>query len=213
MNCTVKGGYEMKKSKETKNRAHLMKKFFNKYTGKEKDSIEHLIQADYDQIIERAEQLSSIDKNDYPSNAPIMIKVPDSFTKKDRVSYRLVQKEDKSTVLLYDQALVTTLFFGETSLFYHQCNVDHRTGNIAFDIAGEFNYFDVVHMETALKFDHSENPKYLMLDLELTLIDGTLIPFHLRNHRLYDSYRLPSLLTDQEKMILEQFKHHIRGKR
>ncbi|MFP4177504.1 MAG: hypothetical protein ACLFTZ_01940 [Acholeplasmataceae bacterium] len=203
----------MKKSKEMKNRAHAMKKFFKSYTGKEKSSIEHLIQADYDQIIERAEQLSSIDKSDYPSNAPIMIKVPDAFTKKDRVSYRLVHKEDKSTVLLYDQALVTTLFFGETSLFYHQCNVDHRSGSIAFDIAGEFNYNDVVHMETTLSLDQPENPKYLMLDLELSLIDGSVIPFHLRNHRLHESYELPSLLTDQEQMILDQFKHYIRGKR
>ncbi len=190
-----------------------MKKYFKRFQGREKTSYDEMIQGDYNRAIERAHDLSSISKADYQNAQPILITVPDSYTDADRVAYRLDKLQDGTMTLRYDQSLVTSLFFGEDSLYYHQCNIDHRDGKIGFDVAGEFNYFDVVHMETAIKYDKPEHPKYIILDLELTLIDGTIVPLHLRNHRLHEGYELPGLLTEKEKLVLDQIKSRVRGRR
>ncbi len=190
-----------------------MKKYFKRFQGREKTNYDEMIQGDYNRAIERAHDLSSISKADYQNAQPILITVPDSYTDADRVAYRLDKLQDGTMTLRYDQSLVTSLFFGEDSLYYHQCNIDHRDGKIGFDVAGEFNYFDVVHMETAIKYDKPEHPKYIILDLELTLIDGTIVPLHLRNHRLHEGYELPGLLTEKEKLVLDQIKSRVRGRR
>jgi hypothetical protein len=206
----VKGGYEMKKEMSSKKRARWMRKYFKRFLGREKGDLEEILQKDFQIAIERAHQLLSIKPEDYQNEQPVLITVPDSFTKYDKVTYRLDTKSNGNATLHYDQSLVTTLFFGQESLFYHQCNIDHRDGRFAMDIAGEFRYFDVVHVETAIKYDDEDKPKYLILDLEVSLTDGTIIPIHLRNHRLHDTYELPGLLTDQEKLVLETLKKHIR---
>lgn len=190
-----------------------MKKYFKRFQGREKTNYDEMIQGDYNRAIERAHDLSSMSKADYQNAQPILITVPDSYTDADRVAYRLDKLQDGTMTLRYDQSLVTSLFFGEDSLYYHQCNIDHRDGKIGFDVAGEFNYFDVVHMETAIKYDKPEHPKYIILDLELTLIDGTIVPLHLRNHRLHEGYELPGLLTEKEKLVLDQIKSRVRGRR
>ena len=200
-----------KPEKLVKNRAKFTSKYFKKFSGRSKDNYEEMLQSDYQRAIERAHQLSSIDQNDYAT--PIIITVPDSFHQGDKVTYRLDKKSDGTNTLLYDQALITALFFGSDSLYYYQANIDHRNGHIAFDIAGEFNYFDVVHMETGLKYDNPAHPKYIMLDIEVGLVDGTMIPFHLRNHRIHDDYDLPSLLTETEQKILDILKSKVRESR
>jgi hypothetical protein len=203
----------MDKPRKIKNRERWMKKYFNRFQGRETSNYDEMIQGDYNRAIERAHALSSITKEDYASTQPVLITVPDSYTDNDRVAYRLDKLQDGTMTLRYDQSLVTTLFFGEDTLYYHQCNIDHRDGRIGFDVAGEFNYFDVVHMETAIKHDKPEHPKYIILDLELTLTDGTIVPIHLRNHRLHEGYELPGLLTDKEQHILDTIKAKVRGRR
>ncbi|MDI6453719.1 hypothetical protein [Peloplasma aerotolerans] len=200
-----------KKAKKIKDRQKWTSKYFKKFSGRASDSYDEMLHLDYDRAIERAKQLSSIMESEFDS--PIVITVPDAFDKNGRVTYRLDKKEDGTSSLLYDQALVTILFFGDDSLFYYQANIDHRNGHIAFDIAGEFNYFDVVHMETALKYDNADNPKYITLDLEVGLADGTIVPFHLRNHRIHDGYDLPTLLTASEQKVLDAIKRKVRESR
>lgn len=200
-----------KKEKHPQNREKLTSKYFKKVSGKSLDSFNEMVQADYAKAIERARQLSSIEKSDY--SAPILITVPDAFHHNGKVNYRLDKKPDDTFTLMYDQALVYVLFFGRNSLFYYQSNINHMNGKIALDIAGEFNYADVVHMETELKFDHIDRPKYITLDLEIGLVDGTIVPFHLRNHRIHQDYSLPSLLTNQEQQILGLLKKKVRESR
>ena len=65
-------------------------------------------------------------------------------------------------------------------------------------------------METQLKYDHPDKPKYLMLDLEVGLSDGRMVPFHLRNHRMHEDYILPEILTQTEQQILDMFKSKVR---
>lgn len=198
-------------SKPIKNRTKYASKFFKKFNHRAQDSYNDMLQDDYKQVIARAHELSSIQEESYQKL--ILITVPDAFDHNSKVAYRLDKKSDGSYTLLYDQSLVTAVFFGEDTLFYHQANVDHRNGHVAYDVSGEFNYFDVVHMETAFKYDRTIHPKYLILDLEVTLIDGTKVPFHLRNHRIHESYDLQQLLTTQEKDLLDTLKFKVRESR
>ncbi len=192
-------------------RSKVTAKYFKKFSGRSLDSYDEMVKADYAKAIERAHLLSHIQKYDY--SAPILITVPDAFMHGSRVNYRLDKKPDGTFTMMYDQALVYVLFFGKNSLFYYQANIDHRSGNIASDIAGEFNYADVVHIETELKYDNIDKPKYITLDLEIGLKDSTIIPFHLRNHRMIEDYSLPQLLTEHEKQILGILKTKVRESR
>ncbi|MDO9628515.1 MAG: hypothetical protein Q7I99_01330 [Acholeplasmataceae bacterium] len=200
-----------KKPKIIKNRSKFTSKYFKKFSGRAEDSYEDMLHEDYKHVINRAHQLSSIKETDYESL--IVITVPDAFDHKGKVAYRLDKKSDGTYTLLYDQALVTVLFFGSDSLFYHQANVDHRNGHIGFDVAGEFNYFDVVHMETSIKYDNNDRPKYITLDLEVGLADGVIVPFHLRNHHIHSEYELNTLLTENEQKILDILKSKVRNSR
>jgi hypothetical protein len=207
----VKEPKKEKKAKNVKNRAKYTSKYFKKFQGRSHGSYDEMIAKDYENFIQRAHELSSISEQDY--HKKIMITVPDAFEPNSKVNYRLDKRADGKYTLLYDQALVTVLFFGDDSLFYHQANIDHRNGHIAFDVSGEFNYFDVVHIETALKYDRPIRPKYITLDVELGLSDGTIIPFHLRNHRMHEEYDFDGTLTKQEQVFLDTLKQKIRESR
>jgi hypothetical protein len=202
---------KVKEAKLAKNRQKYTQKYFNKFAGRSQDSYDKMLQDDYRKIVERAHDLSSITEADY--HEVMMITIPDAFDQTSKVNYRLDKKDDDTYTLLYDQALVTILFFGDDVLYYHQANVDHRNGHIAYDVSGEFNYFDVVHMETAIKYDRPINPKYVTLDLEVGLADGTIVPYHLRNHRIHEEYDLHAFITDQEKKFLDTLKQHVRESR
>jgi hypothetical protein len=207
----VKKVKQVSAEKKEKNRLKWTSKYFKKFSGRHQDNYDEMLQEDYDKVVSRAHELSSISEADY--DALILITVPDAFEKNGRVTYRLDKKADGTHTLLYDQALVTALFFGEDTLYYHQANVDHRNGHIGFDVAGEFSYFDVVHMETSLKYDNNDHPKYITLDLEIGLSDGTITPFHLRNHRIHDDYDLHGLLTPTEQKVLDTIKKKVRSSR
>ena len=200
-----------KKVKKVKNRSKYTSKYFAKFSGRSNQSYDQMLKEDYDRMIKRALELSSITEDSYSSY--MMITVPDAFDQSSKVNYRLDKKADGTYTLLYDQALITALFFGDDVLYYHQANVDHRNGHIAYDVSGEFNYFDVVHMETSLKYDNPNHPKYLMLDLEIGLVDGTIVPFHLRNHRIHEEYIFDGVLTAEEKKLLDTLKSKVRESR
>ena len=202
---------KVKKEKNIKNREKYTSKYFKKFSGRHEDNFSEMLLTDYKNAIERAVKLLSITSNNY--EAPYIITVPDSFTNKKKVYYRLDKKADGTHTLLYDQALINVLFFGSNSLFYYQANIDHTNGRIGFDKTGEFNYSDVVHIETMLNYDHLEKPKYIMLDLIIGLVDGTKIALHLRNHRIHETYELPELLTETESKILEVLKQKVRDSR
>lgn len=195
-------------AKRQKNRPKWTKKYFSKFSGKAKTGFYDFVQQDYKNAMLRAEKLSSINQELY--GKPIIITIPDSFNNTSKVQSRLDNKPDGSITQVFDQSLITVLFFGESTLYYYQANIDHRNGVIAFDIAGEFNYFDVVHMETQIGYDHVDKPKYITLDFEVGLSDGRVIPFHLRNHRLHPDYKIPELLTKTEQQILDLFKNRVR---
>jgi len=203
--------FKEKKAKKLKNREKYTSKYFKKFSGRHADSFDEMIHNDYQNALERALKLLSIQKGDY--EAPFIITVPDSFDNKKKVIYRLDKKEDGTYTLIYDQSLVTILFFGSDSLFHYQANIDHTNGRIGFDKTGEFNYFDVVNIETMLNYDQLDKPKYILLDLTIGLIDGTKIALHLRNHRIHETYELPDLLTKTESSVIDLLKSKVRESR
>jgi hypothetical protein len=199
---------KVKQPKEIKNREKWTKKYFKKFSGRSQDSYELMLLEDYEKAIDRAHKMLSIDQSYY--DKPVIITIPDAFGTKDRVTYRIDLKPDGSYTRLFDQALLNILFFGEETLYYYQVNIDHRNGNFAYDTAGEFGYFDVVHMETKLSFDDADKPKFVTLDLQIGLSDGQKISLHLRNHRIHDHYELPELLTKSEEEIITTLKQKVR---
>jgi hypothetical protein len=200
-----------KKEKKLKNREKLTNKYFKKFSGRADESFADLMKEDFKNAMKRAEILSSIQKTDY--ERPVIITIPDAYNKGGKVLYHLDVNKDGTQTLVYNQSLITILFFGKDSLFYYQANIDHRNGHIGYDVSGEFNYFDVTHIETQLKYDDPDKPKYLTLDIEIGLIDGTIKPFHLRNHRIHDDYELPNLLTETEYEVLTLIKSRVRDSR
>lgn len=193
------------------NRSRWMKKYFKKVLGHAKKQYDEFIKTDYENVVERATMISGIKKTDY--DKLVLITVPDAFKTTRDIKYRFDHKEDDSFTLKYDQALATVLFFGDESLFYYKVNIDHISGDMNSDIAGEFNFFDVVHMETSLKYDDGDKPTHIMLDLNITLSNGVVIVFNLRNHHLHASYKLSSLITKTENEILNAIKGRIRASR
>ena len=202
---------KVKQPKPIKNREKWTKKYFKKFAGRSKDSYDLMLYEDYENAIDRAHKLLTIDQNLY--DKPFIITIPDAFGSKDRVTYRIDKKPDGTHTLLYDQALVTILFFGEEALYYYQSNIDHRNGHIAYDKAGEFSYFDVVQIESEIAYDNLDKPKFITLDLIIGLSDGLKVSLHLRNHRIHEHYDLPDLLTPAEEEILTTLKKKVRASR
>jgi glucan-binding YG repeat protein len=202
---------KVKQPKQIKNREKWTKKYFKKFSGRSQDSYELMLLEDYQNAIDRALKLLNITDSDYEK--PVIITIPDAFGSKDRVTYRIDKKPDGSFTRLFDQALLNILFFGDEAFYYYQVNVDHRNGQFAYDQAGEFSYFDVVHLETKLSYDNHEKPKFITLDLHIGLSDGNKISLHLRNHRIHEHYDLPELLTKEEEEIISTLKQKVRMSR
>ena len=204
--------YEESKDKATKlmkNRVKFTKSFFSKIKSKAKGQIDVLVENDYFEAVKRAKILLGISEKDY--HQQILITVPDSFSNKDDVKYHLEVKKEGENKLYFDQAYVTILFYGLKSLFIYQANIDHRSGFIAHDRAEEFNYKDIVSIETSLKYDNDDHPKYSVLNAELVLSNHATFILHLRNQRLDNQIAGQPLLSDKEQQVLQLLKDRIRA--
>ena len=192
-----------------KNRLKFTNRFFGRLQGKAKGQIEILIKKDYFEAEKRAKLLLGITEKDYQQQ--VLITVPDSFTNKDDVKYHLEVSKEGPSKLYFDQAYVTILFYGLESLFIYQANIDHRSGYIGHDHAQEFNYFDVISVETVVKYDNDLHPKYSVLNAELTLSNNQKFLIHLRNQRLNDQSFDQPLLSEKEQLVLQKLKDRIRA--
>lgn len=192
-----------------KNRLKFTNKFFRRLKSKAKGQIDVLINKDYFEAEKRAKLLLGITNKDFDQK--ILITVPDSFTNKDDVKYHLEVKEQGDNKLYFDQAYVTMMFYGITTLYIYQCNIDHRSGKIGHDHAQEFNYFDVLSVETMSQFDNDNHPKYSILNAELTLSNNQKFLIHLRNQRLHKELAALPLINEKERRVLQMLKDRIRA--
>lgn len=189
-----------------KKRNKLMKKHFKTTNGKENHKMEQLIKEDNEQAIERAKLVVSLENEGY--SEPIVIVTPNTSTKR-KVRFRTT-KVDHTIRVDYDYALVTTLFLGGRSLFYHQSSIDYLIGAVESDVAYEVGYTDIVKVETFIGYDNPNNPKLRVVMLTLGLANATTITIPLRNHYIFDKTEKNEILTEKEQYIIHTIKKAIR---
>jgi hypothetical protein len=94
-------------------------------------------------------------------------------------------------------------------MYYYQANIDHRTGLIAGDIAGEIALDTVTNVETIFSSDDKDTHKSY-LDLELSTADGNTYSFRLRNQYVENPSTHKVFLNENEKYVLSQVKEAVR---
>lgn len=193
-------------------RIKWFKQYFKKGEGEADPRFETYQMVLHDRALNRACQMLGIDQEEVEQVArPIILLQPDQFDLGEEIRYKLVTKEDGTTEVIYDQALITIILFGEHTLMYYQANINYAYDLIVDDIAGEVNYFDIVNIETSFQYDSLEDIEFEILDLDIWLTDGSLIPLRLR-HRLFTKLQKDILLTDEEQMIIRHLKEVINSK-
>lgn len=190
-----------------KHRAKRVKKYFRKKYGKEDEKVSNLIQADIDKALVRAQLLLSLE-NEVVSE-PLIIKAAN--TDNPNLKFRVTKNTEPSKVE-YTESILTTLYLGKTSLFFHEAIVNHIYGYVLEDYASEVKYHDIVHVETFLDYDYRVNHIGISsLFLLLHLINGTTITLSLRSHYMHDRKDYPELITDEEKQVITNIQKAIRA--
>ncbi len=198
-------------SNEVNNRFKRVEQYFKKVSGSTAEDIHKMMHEDYNRAIKRAELMASIDRKSY--DQPYVLLIPFQKENGRKVSYRLDLLANGAQTLLFDQALISVLFFAENTFYYYQAHIDHQTGEISMDLSGEFDYFDVVHIVTRLGYDNPQKPKYETLDLEIGLSDGAVVPIHLRSYRLQSDYKPEIFISEDELKIINRLKKNVRESR
>lgn len=186
------------------NRPKWVKKFFKKQQGKPQDYINKYLAKDQERLLGRMRALLNLEADEYQKL--FFIKMPSAAHQKSNVKYRLSVDKNGVQTLLYDQAFINVLCFGEDTLYNYQAQIDYYTGRITDEVTTTFRYFDIVTLDTKLGLDNNEKPKYSQFSLSLSLTNGRHVKLDLRNHRLNDAYDLQSVLTQQEERILSLLK-------
>jgi hypothetical protein len=189
-----------------KNRVAKVKKYFKSRVGKKEEAMETLFASDLDVIRNRAASLGILEGD--ISLKPLQIMIPDQFLDQDML-YRL-DKADDQTTLRYSQSSVTTLFYDEARLYYHQCNLDLLTGDISDDVFGEFAFIDVVTMETFLTDGPDEDQASIRLDLEIQLTNGSELIITLRRELKTKDTVFKAELSPIEREVLKTIKQLVR---
>lgn len=191
-----------------KNRAKVLKRYFRRSRGKQKDNVVEVIQQDIDKALERAKLLLSLENENV--SKPLIIKAAN--TENENIRFKVVKLPDKTTRVDYNESLLTTIYLGTNSLFFHEAIVNHIHGYVLEDYASEVKYRDIVHVETFLDYEHRYNTVGLSsLYLLLHLINGTTIALNLRNHYMHNRKDYPELVTKEEKAIITNIQKAIRS--
>lgn len=186
----------------TKKRVKLFKKYFKKRRGKANLDVHNLIESDYDHLLERTKKMLSLTEED-KLTGPIVIKLPSTFYEGEKMKFRLDKFEDGTQQMIYDQSLITTLLFGEKTLYYHQASIDHRTGYVGADVAGQVDYFDIVNLQVNFDIDQDASPNVSELFVVLGLSDASSLTMKLRHRFLVDGNFHEELLTEGEEKVIQ----------
>jgi hypothetical protein len=188
------------------NRVAQVKKYFKSRVGTKDEAIETLFASDLDVIRNRAASLGILEGD--ITLKPLQIMIPDQFLDQEML-YRLDKKDDQTT-LRYSQSSVTTLFYDEARLYYHQCNFDLLTGDLSDDVFGEFAFIDVVTMETFLTDGPDEDEASIRLDLEIQLTNGSELIITLRRELKTKDTVFKAELSTIEREVLKTIKQLVR---
>lgn len=187
-------------------RESKVENYFKRRQGNMDAKFEEILKEDLEMLSDRAKKLGILP--DDVNSQPVQLMTPDHFLE-ETVSYRLNKDEDK-TVLRYSQAAVTTLFYDDERLYYHQCNLDVKTGKVYEDVAGELKFDDIVTVETFLSYDGEDDPGYARLDVEIQLSNGSELVLVVRRHPITKNYSDEYILSVKEETFLTLLKSLIR---
>lgn len=187
-------------------RAKQVKKYFKKQVGSPNEAIENLLTSDLEIIRNRAVNFGLLEGE--LTNNPLQVMIPDRFLDAEQL-YRLDTKDDVSS-LRYSQAAITTLFYDDARIYYHQCNLDFINGLMTDDVFGEFAIVDVVTLETFFTEGPEEDPNFTRLDLEIQLSNGSELVLTLRRIPKMDHYQSDITLTELETKFLKTIKQLVR---
>lgn len=194
-----------------KKRIKVMKKYFKKSRGKEVSKANEYLSEDMEQALIRAKELISVEEDQY--SEPFVIKTPDSRLSTGKVNYRVstVVVDKKHTFeVQYDKSLITSIFLSNQSLYYHKTGIDHITGLVSYDFAGELNLFDVLHIETLIDYEVIKDYRVQKVNLKLNLVDGSNIIFYLRHKYIADDVLNGEILSKEEDYIIKTIKQAVR---
>lgn len=195
-----------------KERLKWFSKFFKNGTGEADPQFQAYRDEVHEIAFKRAFELLRISESDVTSEQPIVLLAPEQLDKRSKVKYKVVLEDENTADLLYDQALITILLFGEDSLFYYQANADYRYGLVTNDVVSEVNYLDIMSYQTSFEYDDLEDPLFEIVDLDLFLYDGSVVPFNLR-FRLFNGELEELILNETEKLVLDKFHAIVREKK
>ena len=187
-------------------RESKVRKYFELRLGKVDETFEKVLATDLELLRRRARDLGLVPKE--VAAKPVQLMIPDHFLEED-IKYRLDEFKGGSN-LRYSQAAITTLFYDQVRLYYHQCNLDIMSGVVYDDVAGEFTFEDVVTVETFLSYGAEDDPNHVRLDVELQLSNGSELLLTLRRHPLTEDYEREPLLTEEETQFLKLLKGFVR---
>ncbi|VEU80896.1 hypothetical protein [Haploplasma axanthum] len=188
------------------NRIKIMKKYFRKLKGKENNKVEGLINETTTRALERAKKVLCIEN--HKVSKPLVISAP-NLNHSSKLKFR-VTEVNKEHRIDYNNAILTTIFFDENTLFYHKAEVNYITGHVDVDFAGVIKLNDIKHLQVKIDYDDPKEPKVSNLTLRLDLTGGNSIAFSLRDHFLFDGYNYPDVLTEKERLVIQTIQKAIR---
>ena len=195
-----------------KKRLKWFNKYFKKGTGEFDPQFQVYRDEAHELVFKRAYELLSITEADVAEENAIVLMSPEQLDVKSKVRFKVALLDDDDAELIYDQAILTVLMFGEESLFYYQANVDYRYGLVTNDLVGELNYLDIMNVQTSFEYDDLHEPLFEIINVELWLYDGTIMPLTLR-FRLFNGVMEELILSDKEKLVLNKLHNVIRSKK
>ena len=134
---------------------------------------------------------------------PLELVCPEVYPRRKTIVYRYFKEDSK---VYYSQIGYTWLFFGEKSLYYYHSSVNHVYGYIGYEVSTEFDYKDIVTVQTTV--NHVHGVETLMLTL--SLVNGEYVNIALRT-RPNNFYGSTHALSDKEAAVLSTIRKVIRN--
>ena len=134
---------------------------------------------------------------------PIEVVCPEVYPRRKTIVYRYFKKDSK---VYYSQIGYSWLFFGEKSLYYYHSSVNHIYGYVGHEVSCEFDYKDIVSIQTSTT--HENDVEALVLSL--SLVNGQTLDIALRTrpNRIYGSTHE---LSEKEAQVLSTIRSVIRN--
>lgn len=134
---------------------------------------------------------------------PIEVVCPEVYPRRKTIIYRYFKKDSK---VYYSQIGYSWLLFGEKSLYYYHASVNHIYGYVGHEVSCEFDYKDIVSIQTDTT--HENGVESLLLSI--SLVNGEVLDIALRTrpNRVYGSTHQ---LSEKEAQVISTIRNIVRN--